>query len=297
MHTRQFEPLSVGQQCWLQHPSSGEWYTQAVILASRGSDSYFIRTTDGSEYLRGRRLLRPVQLSASVNHIKVIMPKQNGQRRYRDHTSELLHYHDLDNWSRLPPPPPLTLNLRDIRNVSVCNSGCVSGTQQAGGDQESRVSESSGERLAHHKQSRRVPLSLHHRSRVAHPSDHNNRDLGNRPVHDLQEMRQVPKQEHGSGSPEDYAGGRGLDSEPIGVGSIDTSPIPSPSSTTQTTSLVGDINSPQGSTFHGSARTQNSPQPGTSKDIETPRRTRWDRPSADSRPCCLLYTSPSPRDS
>ena len=130
MHTRQFEPLSVGQNCWLQHPSSGEWYTQAVILASRGSDSYFVRTTDGSEYLRGRRLLRPVQssasVSASVKQIKVIMPRQNGPRRYRDHISELHHYHDLDNWSRLPPPPPLTFNLRDIRNVSLCTNGYLS---------------------------------------------------------------------------------------------------------------------------------------------------------------------------
>ena len=73
LHAKQFEPLAVGQECWLQHHSSGEWYTKAVILVRRDSDSYYIKTSEGQEYTRGRRLLRPVVFSESVNRIQIIM--------------------------------------------------------------------------------------------------------------------------------------------------------------------------------------------------------------------------------
>ena len=34
-HTKQFDPLEIGQEYWLQHHSSVEWYTTAVILSQR----------------------------------------------------------------------------------------------------------------------------------------------------------------------------------------------------------------------------------------------------------------------
>ena len=119
LHTKPFSPLAVGQECWLQHPASGEWYTTATILERRASDFYYIRTKEGAEYVRGRRLLRPVAVTAQVKRLTVIMPRQVGHKSYRDNSSAQRHHHDINNWSRLPPPPPLSLNLRDIRNVVV----------------------------------------------------------------------------------------------------------------------------------------------------------------------------------
>ena len=59
-HTQQLPPLHVGQEVVLQHHLTNRWDTEAVITHVRDNGaSYFVKTRQGRELLRGRRLIRP----------------------------------------------------------------------------------------------------------------------------------------------------------------------------------------------------------------------------------------------
>ena len=61
-HTKKFAPLRNGQQVWMQHPQTKEWYQQATItVVHPGGQTYTVQNDLGSTYTRGARLLRPAR--------------------------------------------------------------------------------------------------------------------------------------------------------------------------------------------------------------------------------------------
>ena len=60
LHTQQLPLLQVGQEVVLQHHLTHRWDIEAVITRVRDNGaSYYVKTKQGRDLLRGRRLIRP----------------------------------------------------------------------------------------------------------------------------------------------------------------------------------------------------------------------------------------------
>ena len=58
--SREFTPLTIGQEAWLKHHITGKWDQQVQVLERRqNGQSYVVKTKEGKLYTRGRRLLKP----------------------------------------------------------------------------------------------------------------------------------------------------------------------------------------------------------------------------------------------
>ena len=67
-HTSEFTELHCNQRVWMEHHITGKWNTK-VTVRRKGTDgnSYIVCASDGNTYIRGRRLLKPIN---SNNYLK-----------------------------------------------------------------------------------------------------------------------------------------------------------------------------------------------------------------------------------
>ena len=66
MHTATFAKLKPGERVRMQDHISGNWDRTAIVIRERpDGSSYVIRTAEGKEYVRGRRLLKPEKVGNS----------------------------------------------------------------------------------------------------------------------------------------------------------------------------------------------------------------------------------------
>ena len=62
-HTSNYSELHPNQQVWMQHHVTGKWDTKVTVRMKRKEgNSYVVCAEDGNTYIRGRRLLKPINL-------------------------------------------------------------------------------------------------------------------------------------------------------------------------------------------------------------------------------------------
>ena len=60
-HTKVLPDLRSGEEVFMQSHLNGRWDKQATVVNKRSEgDSYIVRGKNGQEYIRGRRLLKPI---------------------------------------------------------------------------------------------------------------------------------------------------------------------------------------------------------------------------------------------
>ena len=70
-HTSNYSELHPNQQVWMQHHISGKWDTKVTVRMKRKEgNSYVVCAEDGNTYIRGRRLLKP------INHPQYLIPSR-----------------------------------------------------------------------------------------------------------------------------------------------------------------------------------------------------------------------------
>ena len=68
-HTSDYSELHSNQQVWMQHHVTGKWDTLVTVRKKRAEgNSYVVCAQDGNTYIRGRRLLKP------INHPQYLIP-------------------------------------------------------------------------------------------------------------------------------------------------------------------------------------------------------------------------------
>ena len=71
MHTSNYSELHPNQQVWMQHHITGKWDTKVTVRMKRKEgNSYVVCAEDGNTYIRGRRLLKP------INHPQYLLPSR-----------------------------------------------------------------------------------------------------------------------------------------------------------------------------------------------------------------------------
>ena len=75
-HTSNYSELYPNQQVWMQHHISGKWDTKVTVRSKREEgNSYVVCAQDGNTYIRGRRLLNP------INHPQYLLPSRTPRTR------------------------------------------------------------------------------------------------------------------------------------------------------------------------------------------------------------------------
>ena len=70
-HTSNYSELYPNQQVWMQHHITGKWDTKVTVRRKRKEgNSYVVCAEDGNAYIRGRRLLKP------INHPQYLIPSR-----------------------------------------------------------------------------------------------------------------------------------------------------------------------------------------------------------------------------
>ena len=70
-HTNNYSDLHPNQQVWMQHHITGKWDTRVTVRMKRKEgNSYVVCAEDGNAYIRGRRLLKP------INHPQYLLPSR-----------------------------------------------------------------------------------------------------------------------------------------------------------------------------------------------------------------------------